>query len=128
MNVKTMLEEELQSETEALARLEVGSEEYKIAVDGVTKLAGCITEIEKSERDADTKEQARFDDVCYKNQQIALEKKRDWAHIGLEIGKFIGYGAIYFAAFIMSTNFEREGTFTTEGGKHSIRELFKMKP
>ena len=128
MNLREEMEKELKSELKALALMEVGSDQYRVAMDGITKLAESIRELEKLEREAEMNDTKRLDELTYKEKQLQQEKKKDWMHIGIEVGKFAGYAALYFITFVLSTNFERFGSFTTEGGKDSVRSLFKMKP
>ena len=105
MEIKERLSEEFENELEDIGRMEVGSEEHKLAVDSVTKLADRIIEIKKLED----------------------EKKDRFVKNAISIGTFVGSAAIYGLAFIVSTNFERIGSFTTEGGRISVRELLKLK-
>lgn len=51
MSVKTYLNDELMSELEELGRVEFGSEQYKIGVNGVTQLADRLIEMSKLEQE-----------------------------------------------------------------------------
>lgn len=58
-NIKQPLETEIVAEFEALNELEFGSEQHKIAVDGLTKLVDRAIEIHKVEKDYEAKKESR---------------------------------------------------------------------
>lgn len=127
MSIKNDLVEEFESELEELGKMEVGTEKYKTLVDGVTKLADRIIEIDKVEKEhvvqIDTQEQ----EYAIKAQQLKDEKKDRFIKNCIAVGTFVGGVLVYSLAFIASMNFEREGTLTTEGGRSSLRQLLKLK-
>ena len=127
MSIKNNLVEEFESELEELGKMEVGTEKYKTLVDGVTKLADRIIEIDKVENEhvvqIDTQEQ----EYAIKAQQLKDEKKDRFIKNCIAVGTFVGGILVYSLAFIASMNFEREGTLTTEGGRSSLRQLLKLK-
>lgn len=127
MSIKNNLVEEFESELEELGKMEVGTEKYKTLVDGVTKLADRIIEIDKVENEhvvqIDTQEQ----EYAIKAQQLKDEKKDRFIKNCIAVGTFVGGVLVYSLAFIASMNFEREGTLTTEGGRSSLRQLLKLK-
>lgn len=130
MGIKTALVDEFNNELKELGKLELGSDKYKVAVDGVTKLADRITEIEKlddSRAEKKHQELALSYEQDLKREQLESEKKDRVAKNWIMVGTAVFSAAVYGLAFIASTNFEREGTFTTEGGKNSIRQLLKIK-
>ena len=47
MKIEKLLNDEIQAEIESLGAMELGSEPYKVAVDGVTKLIDRSIEIKK---------------------------------------------------------------------------------
>ena len=127
MSMKNDLVEEFESELEELGKMEVGTEKYKTLVDGVTKLADRIIEIDKVENEhvvqIDTQEQ----EYAIKAQQLKDEKKDRFIKNCIAVGTFVGGVLVYSLAFIASMHFEREGTLTTEGGRSSLRQLLKLK-
>ena len=127
MSIKNDLVEEFESELEELGKMEVGTEKYKTLVDGVTKLADRIIEIDKVENEhvvqIDTQEQ----EYAIKAQQLKDEKKDRFIKNCIAVGTSVGGVLVYSLAFIASINFEREGTLTTEGGRSSLRQLLKLK-
>lgn len=127
MNVKSMLDDEIRNELENLGREAIGSEEYKANLDGVTKLLDRQIEIEKLENERLDRRESRETEFILKQQQLAEEKKDRRIKNGITVGTFACSAALYAMAFIASTNFEREGTFTTEGGRGALRNLLKLK-
>ena len=127
MNVKSMLDDEIRNELENLGREAIGSEEYKANLDGVTKLLDRQIEIEKLENERLDRMESRETEFILKQQQLAEEKKDRRIKNSITVGTFACSAALYAMAFIASTNFEREGTFTTEGGRGALRNLLKLK-
>ena len=127
MSVKRMLDDEIRNELENLGRESIGSDEYKANLDGVTKLLDRQIEIEKLENERLDRIESRETEIALKQQQLAEEKKDRRIKNGITIGTFACSAALYAMAFIASTNFEREGTFTTEGGRGALRNLLKLK-
>ena len=92
------------------------SEEYKFATDGITKLADRIIEIDRLEQERALKE-----------KQAKVEKHDKITRNIIE-GVKVGGGLIAAAlTVIVSMNFEREGTFTTQAGRSALRDLLKFK-
>ena len=126
MSIKTNLIKEFESELEELKKMQVGTDDYKITVDGVTKLADRIIEIEKNEKEHDAQIDAQEREHAIKAQALKDEKRDKLIKNCVTVGTFLGSVAVYSLAFIATTNFEREGTFTTEGGRNSIKNLLKL--
>ena len=127
MSVRSNLVEEFESELEELSKMEVGTDTYRATVDGVTKLADRIIEIDKIEKENSVNIDTQEQEYAIKAQQLKDEKKDRFIKNCIAIGTFVGGVLVYSLAFIASTNFEREGTLTTEGGKSSLRQLLKLK-
>lgn len=116
MDVKDVLINEFIEEVEKLKDMEVGSDQHKTTLDGITKLADRLIEIEKFETECEEKTKQKEDD------------KRDrYFKYGISIGTTVLSTVVYGLAFIASTNFERFGSFTTKGGQGSIKELLTLK-
>ena len=127
MSVKQKLMEEFNSQIEGLHKMELGTDKYKVTVDGVTKLADRIVEIQKAEDESVFKNNTQTNECILKEEQLKADKRDRVIKNCITVGSAVLSAAVYGAAFIASTNFEREGTFTTEGGKSSIRQLLKLK-
>ena len=116
MDVKDVLINEFIEEIEKLSAMEVGSETHKTTLDGVTKLADRLIEIEKFEAEHEEKKTQRTE-----------EKQDRKIKYGITIGTTLLSTLVYGLAFVASTNFERFGSFTTKGGQGSIKELLTLK-
>lgn len=130
MGINNILRDEFEKEVKELSRMQVGTDEYRAAVDGVTRLADRVIELEKLESEKNAKEFeniARMEEQELKREQLKSEKKDRAVKNVITVGGAVLSVAVYALAFIASTNFEREGTFTTEGGKNSIRQLLKLR-
>ena len=127
MSIKNELIEEFNDEVKGLRGLQLGSDEYKATVDGVTKLADRIIKIEESEKDAASREIERENNDYLKMQQMKDDKKDRWIQHGIDILKYGSGLAAAVGAVIVSINFEREGTLTTEAGKSALRQLLKFR-
>ena len=127
MSVKNLLDNEIRNELENLGKETIGSDNYKANLDGVTKLLDRQIEIEKLENERLDRMESRETELVLKQQQLAEEKKDRRIMNSITVGTFACSAALYAMAFIASTNFEREGTFTTEGGRGALRNLLKLK-
>ena len=126
MSIKHVLDNEIREELENLGKESIGSEEYKANVDGVTKLLDRKIELEKLEIESKERIESRNAEIELKLQQMSEEKKDRFVRNSITIGTFVGSCVMYSLAFVASTNFEREGTLTTEGGRNSIKNLFNL--
>ena len=127
MSVKSMLVDEFEKGMKEVEKLPVGSEEYGKAVTILMKLCDQINEIDKQEGEYYLNEVARMNERLYKEQQLAIEKRTRTMEVACKVGLAVMQLLAAGLVFVMSTNFERNGTFTTEGGKISVRELLKFK-
>ena len=127
MSYKHELVEELKDEVIELGKIEVGSEKYKVGVDGVSKLTNAIAEIEKLENqkaENEVKYQQMEADNDIKIKQLEAEKKDRKMKNGIAIGSALMTTGIGVWAYISSMKYEANGIFpTTEGGKSVVRNL-----
>lgn len=127
MSVKRLLTEEFESELKTLEKASVGTDEYKSAIDGVTKLADRIIEIDKIERDYELKKETQLNEQSLKAIESENENRDRWIKNGLTAISTIGGLGLTAWAFVASMNFEKTGTLTTEGGKSALRQLLRFK-
>lgn len=130
MGIKNILWDEIEKEVKELSRMQVGTEQYKVTVDGIARLSDKIIELEKLESEnaaKDFENFARTEEQELKREQLKSEKRDRAVKNVITVGTAVLSVAVYALAFIASTNFEREGSFTTEGGKNSIRQLLKLR-
>lgn len=127
MRIKTLLEDEIVDRLGALKAYQVTEDDYKKGVDNVTKLISAAVEVERSDSEAQDKLATRMFEEHFKEAQMKEDhRNRIVSHVltGLSIGLPILAASI---VSIASMNFEREGTFTTEAGRNSIRHLLRFK-
>lgn len=127
MSIKNNLIEEFEDEVKGLRTLQLGSEEYKVTVDGVTKLADRIIAIENHAQEASAKQISQINENEVKATQLADDRRDKMIRNCIEGVKVVGGFALAAWAFVASMNFEKEGTLTTEGGRSALRQLLKFK-
>ena len=130
MGIKNILWDEIEKEVKELSKMQVGTEQYKVTVDGIARLSDKIIELEKLESEnaaKDFENIVRTEEQELKRDQLKSEKRDRAVKNVITVGTAVLSVAVYALAFIASTNFEREGSFTTEGGKNSIRQLLKLR-
>lgn len=130
MGIKNILWDEIEKEVKELSKMQVGTDQYKVTVDGIARLSDKIIELEKLESENAAKDFENFvrtEEQELKRDQLKSEKRDRAVKNVITVGTAVLSVAVYALAFIASTNFEREGSFTTEGGKNSIRQLLKLR-
>lgn len=123
MNVKQKLKDEFESQIDLLNKMDVGTEQYKLTVDGVTKLADRIIEIEKNERDAELKEYQIGNEAESINAEINNNRTRNVIEI-VKVGVPV---AAAFAMGIISMKWEKLDTLTSSAGKSALRDILRFK-
>lgn len=127
MSYKTLLNEEIENEFKELKKMNVGSEQYKTAVDGLTKLMDKNLEIQKFEADCHEKNDSRDKDYELKVQQLEDERKdRKVKNVLTAFGIVLPLGVTIWGT-IVSMDFEKEETFTTIMGRGFIQKLLPKK-
>lgn len=125
--VERLLAEECAKEIEELGKMRLGDDEYKTTVDGVTKLADRVIELKKIEIDCEKEAKNREFEESLKLQQMEDEKKDRFIKNCLTGVSVVGGLGCAVVMGLISMNFEKEGTFTTEAGRNSIRQLIRFK-
>lgn len=127
MNIETLLYDEIETEFEKLRTTDTGSEQYKVTVDGLTKLMDRAIEMEKVNNDCDDKAKIRESEQLMKEQQL-LEDKKDRL-----VKNIISAAGVVLPLIVtiwgtkVSLKFEEEGTFTTIMGRGFINKLLPKK-
>ena len=116
MEIRELLNSEIQDEVERLGEMEIGSESYKATVDGVTKLVDRAIELEKS--DIELQE---------KRKQMREEKVDRWVKNGISVAGIIIPIAVTIWGTLVTLKFEEKGTVTTIMGRGFINKLFPKK-
>lgn len=130
MGIKNILWDEIEKEVKELSKMQVGTDQYKVTVDGIARLSDKIIELDKLESENAMKDFENFvrtEEQELKRDQLKSEKRDRAVKNVITVGTAVLSVAVYALAFIASTNFERDGSFTTEGGKNSIRQLLKLR-
>ena len=127
MKFEHLLKEEIVSEVEALGKLELGTEQYKTTVDGVTKLVDRALEIEKIDIEAEERERSREIETNLKIQQIEDDRKDRKVKNGIAIGSTLLGVVVTVWGTLKTLKFEEEGTVTTLMGRGFINKLLPKK-
>lgn len=127
MNMKRLLCEEFQSEIEELGKMQLGTDEYKVAVDGVTKLADRLIEIDKIDINHDEKMESLRADREIKEAQMKDERK-DRVIKNVLTGVSIGGGfALTVWGALNAWKFEEHGTVSSNMGREFMKRILPKK-
>lgn len=125
--LETLLHEEIQEEFEELGKLEVGTDKYKAAVDGLTKLCDRAIEIEKFKTEQELKRDQQEADEILRAEQMK-DERRDRLVKNCLTGAGIGIPAVLTVwGTLKSIKFEETGTITTIMGRGFIQKLLPKK-
>lgn len=125
--IKKLLQEEVQNEIELLSKMELGNDKYEKTVNGITKLADRVIEIQKAEYEKDCKKDSQEDDREFKQKQLESENKdRKVKNVLTGLGIVIPAGLTVWGT-IKSLKFETEGTVTTIIGRGFLNKLLPKK-
>ena len=127
MRIETLLREEICTELDELKGIEVGTDQYKTTVDGITKLIDKVVEIEKLNNDIEEQAESRELDKQLKLQQAKDERKDRLIKNGLTALGIVLPLAITVWGTNKSLRFEQEGTVTTIMGRGFIQKLLPKK-
>lgn len=112
MSIPTKLEIEIDDTLEAMAGMDKGSEQYRVAADGCGKLLDRAIEIERLEDERAEKKLDR------KKEQIDF-----YVDTGLKVLKIAAEAGIVVWGTILCLNFEKTGTVTTRVGGGFLNAL-----
>ena len=127
MEFENLLTEEIQAEIETLKGMELGSEPYKVAVDGITKLIDRSIDIEKYSAERKEKAEEKEFEVYWKERESAEEKKDRRIKDGIAIAGIVLPIIVTIWGTKASFKFEEEGTITTIMGRGFINKLLPKK-
>lgn len=116
MNMKTLLDVEIEEKAVKLASLNPDSKEYSAAVDSLAKLMDRRLEIEKLEVSEAQHE-----------QQVKEDRKARLFKNLIDIGAIVLPLAVTIWGAKASFKFEEQGTITTTTGRQFIAGLFRKK-
>lgn len=127
MEFENLLTEEIQAEIETLKGMELGSEPYKVAVDGITKLIDRSIDIEKYSAERKEKTEEKELEAYWKERESAEEKKDRRIKDGIAIAGIVLPIIVTIWGTKASFKFEEEGTITTIMGRGFINKLLPKK-
>ena len=127
MKVETMLHDEILNEFEELKKLEVGSDGYRAAVDGISKLLDRAIEYDKLDAECNERSLNRGFEEDYKLQLAEDEKRDRRIKNGITIAGIVIPSVITIWGTIKALNVEKEGTVTTIMGRGFINKLLPKK-
>lgn len=123
MSTKSLLDEVINKELEKLKEVDVGSEEYKTAVDGVTKLMDRSIEMERAESEIEE----RKGQMVRGAVEAADGRKDQLFKNCIAVAGIVIPSAITIWGTLKSLKFEEEGTVTTIMGRGFINKLLPKK-
>ena len=125
--LEKVLHEEILNELGELKKLQLGSEEYKVTVEGVTKLVDRANELKKTEIEHMDRVESREYDYAMKEKQME-EDRKDRLIKNILTGAGIGIPAgLTVWGTLKSLRFEKDGTVTTILGRGFINKLLPKK-
>lgn len=124
-SIKALLRGEIERELEALGDVDVGTDEYKVSLDGAVKLTDRYIELEKIDTDIQDKREARFDETQLKRVQMKSDRKFQIFRCVLDVAGIVVPIAVTVWGTKKSFEFEKEGTITTIMGKGFIGNLLR---
>lgn len=127
MNMETVLHNEIENEFNELSKLEVGTEKYNSAVDGIAKLVDRAITIDKLNAEMDTKHDDREIDVEFRTRQMDEEKKDRRVRNGIAVAGIVIPTAVTIWGTLKTLKFEEVGTVTTNAGREFIKRIFSRK-
>lgn len=124
---KELLEAEIETELERLEDMEPGSDEYKLTIDGVTKLIDRKIEMDKNEEEFNEKRLSRLSENESKEKRSKLDKISTIGAIAVPVFIFVGETIRIIWGTNKTLKFEETGTVTTNAGRSFINKLFSKK-
>lgn len=124
-SIDEMLEDEIQDELKELSSIEVGSDKYKVAVEGITKLYEKQIEVKKFNADQEQKQKAQE----ATERQIELDEK-DRKIKNKLTGASIGVPALVTiggTALMLWYEIGKDGLISSLAGKGIIQRLIGRK-
>lgn len=125
--LETLLHEEIQEEFEELGKLEVGTDKYNAAVDGLTKLCDRAIELEKLKTETELKQDQQNVDAELRAEQLKDERKDRVVKNCLTGAGIVIPTAVTIWGTLKSIKFEETGTITTIMGRGFIQKLLPKK-
>ena len=127
MSIQRLLREEIESEFKELSKITPGGDEYRVAVDGITKLVDRAIELEKNEIDRQERIDARDSENELKTRQMEDEKKDRFVKNLLTGVGTIGGLVVTIWGAKKAWKFEETGTVASPVGRSFINKLISFR-
>ena len=127
MSIQKLLREEIESEFKELSKITPGGDEYRVAVDGITKLMDRAIELEKNEIDRQDRIDARDSENELKTKQMEDEKKDRFVKNLLTGVGTIGGLVVTIWGAKKAWKFEETGTVASPVGRSFINKLISFR-
>lgn len=127
MRIDNLLNEEIRLELEELSKMEVGTDNYRSTVDGVTKLMDRAIELEKIDVQHELESGKQEFERRFKHMQMAEDRKDRLVKNLITIGGILIPSVITIWGTCATINFEKEGTITSTAGRKFFNKLFPTK-
>lgn len=121
------LYDEINAEFEDLSKMALGTEEYKITIDGLTKLMDRAIDMKKFDTEYTERIENQKMDNCLRQKQMDEERKDRLIKNGISIAGIVIPSLITIWGTVKSMEFEKEGTITTIIGRGFINKLLPKK-
>lgn len=129
-DIKDKLNEEISSELDALTKFDVGSDDYKTAVECISKLIDKQNDIDKIELEVakhKLSERKDLDKMAKENELNENNKKNQLINYGITIGSILIPVFVTIWGTYKTFEFEKTGTVTTIMGRGFINKLIPKK-
>lgn len=127
MDVEKLLYDEIQSEFEGLGQMELGSENYRATVDGLTKLMDRAIELEKFDIEHQEQVENQKKELDLRMREMKDEKVDRWIKNTINLLGVVSTVGLAVWGTKKSFQFETEGSITTIMGRGWINKLLPKK-
>lgn len=126
MNLERMTNEEIETEMAELSKMQLGTDEYKATIDGITKLMDRSIKLKELEKDSKEKAEALEAETRLKEEEIEIDKKdKRTRNVIAGVSVIGGLGVTVWGA-IKSWKFEEHGYVSSSAGRKFTDNLFKI--
>lgn len=123
MRIDTLLREEIELEFEGLRKMELGTEQYRTTVDGLSKLLDRAIGMDQSDAELQEKIDSRISDTELKLQAAKDDKVNRIVSHCINVAGIVLPIAVTIWGTRVSLRFEETGTVTTLMGRGFINKL-----
>lgn len=124
MKIETMLHDGIEDGFNELKKIQVGTEEYKSTVDGLTKLLDRAIEIDKIDSEIQNNTKNRQSETNIELEKIENDRKDRIIKNCLTAASIICTAGITVWGSLKSWKFEETGVVTSGPGREFMRRIF----